>query len=91
MIACVDIICGILLAFVRTRDVGVSSRNVVSRTFPHFSQSMLKPMIFIYASLMYFHASNYFKHVYVFPDLNVLLYIGVIYLCIIIIVMYVTC
>ena len=24
----------------RTREVGVSSRNVVSRTFPHFSQSM---------------------------------------------------
>ena len=45
MIACVDIICGILLAFVRTREVGVSSRNVVSRTFPHFSQSMLTPMI----------------------------------------------
>ena len=45
MIACVDIIlCGILLAFVRTREVGVSSRNVVSRTFPHFSQSMLTPM-----------------------------------------------
>ena len=39
-----DIICGILLAFVRTREVGVSSRNVVSRTFPHFSQSMLTPM-----------------------------------------------
>ena len=45
MIACVDIICGILLAFVRTREVGVSSRNVVSRSFPHFSQSMLTPMI----------------------------------------------
>ena len=45
VIACVDIICGILLAFVRTRDVGVSSRNVVSRTFPHFSQSMLTPML----------------------------------------------
>ena len=46
MIACVtvDIICGILLAFVSTREVGVSSRNVVSRTFPHFSQSMLTPM-----------------------------------------------
>ena len=39
-----DIICGILLAFVRTREVGVSSRNVVSRSFPHFSQSMLTPM-----------------------------------------------
>ena len=37
-------ICGILLAFVCTREVGVSSRNVVSRTFPHFSQSMLTPM-----------------------------------------------
>ena len=44
MIECVDIISGILLAFVRTREVGVSSRNVVSRTFPHFSQSMLTPM-----------------------------------------------
>ena len=28
------------------REVGVSSRNVVSRTFPHFSQSMLTPMSF---------------------------------------------
>ena len=36
--------CGILLAFVRTRENGVSSRNVVSRTIPHFSQSMLTPM-----------------------------------------------
>ena len=46
MIACVDIIlCGILLAFVRTREVGVSSRNVVLRTFPIFSQSMLTPML----------------------------------------------
>ena len=30
--------------FVCTRKVGVSSRNVVSRTFPHLSQSMLTPM-----------------------------------------------
>ena len=30
--------------FVCTSKVGVSSRNVVSRTFPHFSQSMLTPM-----------------------------------------------
>ena len=37
-------ICGNLLAFVHTREVGVSLRNVVSRTFPHFSQSMLTPM-----------------------------------------------
>ena len=37
-------VCGILLVFVHTREVGVSSRNVVSRTFPHFSQSMLTPM-----------------------------------------------
>ena len=66
MIACVDIVCGILLALVRTRDVGENLRNVGSRTFPHFSQSMLTPMIFIYASLMYFYASNYFKHVNVF-------------------------
>ena len=43
VIACMDI-CGILLAFVRTREVAVSSRNVVSRTFPHFSQSILTPM-----------------------------------------------
>ena len=28
-----------------TREVGVSSRNVVLRTFPHFSQSMLTPML----------------------------------------------
>ena len=27
-------------------EVGVSSRNVVSRTFPQFSQSMLTPMAF---------------------------------------------
>ena len=44
MIACVDIICGILLAFVHTREVGASLLNVVSRTFPRFSQSMLTPM-----------------------------------------------
>ena len=31
--------CGILLEFVRAREVGVSSRNVVSRTFPHFSEA----------------------------------------------------
>ena len=37
------ILCGILLAFVRARKVGVTSRNVVSRTFPHFSQAMLTP------------------------------------------------
>ena len=36
--------CGILLAFVHTREVGVSSRNVISHTFPNFSQSMLTPM-----------------------------------------------
>ena len=35
---------GILLAFVHAHDVGMSSRNLVSRTFPQFSQSMLTPM-----------------------------------------------
>ena len=35
---------GILLAFVHAREVDVSSRNLVSRTFPQFSQSMLTPM-----------------------------------------------
>ena len=35
---------GILLAFVHAREVGMSSRNLVSRTFPQFSQSMLTPM-----------------------------------------------
>ena len=40
-------ICGILFTFVRKREVGVSSRNIVSRTFPHFSQSMLTPMLCI--------------------------------------------
>ena len=35
---------GILLAFVHAREVGVSSRNLVSRTFPQFYQSMLTPM-----------------------------------------------
>ena len=34
----------ILSALVRAREVGVSSRNVVSRTFPHFYQSMLTAM-----------------------------------------------
>ena len=28
----------------KIHEVGVSSQNVVSRTFPHFSQSMLTPM-----------------------------------------------
>ena len=37
--------CGIFLAFVPAREVGVSSRNVVSRTFPHFPDSMLTPML----------------------------------------------
>ena len=35
---------GILLGFVNAREVGVSSRNLVSRTFPQFFQSMLTPM-----------------------------------------------
>ena len=35
---------GILLAFVHAREVGVSSRNLVSRTFPQFYRSMLTPM-----------------------------------------------
>ena len=35
---------GILLAFVRAREVGLSSRNLVSRTFPHFFHSMLTAM-----------------------------------------------
>ena len=30
--------------FERACNVGVNSLNVVSRTFPHFSQSMLTPM-----------------------------------------------
>ena len=39
--------CGsvILLAILHAREVGVSSRNLVSRTFPQFYQSMLTPMI----------------------------------------------
>ena len=36
---------GILLAFVHAREVGVSSQNLVSHTFPEFSQSMLTPML----------------------------------------------
>ena len=36
---------GILLAFVHAREVGVSSRNLASRTFPQYSQSMLTPML----------------------------------------------
>ena len=35
---------GILLAFVHAPEVGVSSRNLVSRTFPQFYQSMLTHM-----------------------------------------------
>ena len=35
---------GILLGFVHAREVGVSSRNLVSRTFPQFFRSMLTPM-----------------------------------------------
>ena len=35
---------GILLGFVNAREVGVSSRNLVSRTFPQFFKSMLTPM-----------------------------------------------
>ena len=35
---------GILLGFVNAREVGVSSRNLVSRTFPQFVQSMLTLM-----------------------------------------------
>ena len=35
---------GILLEFVRALKVGVSSRNLVSRTFPQFFQSMLTAM-----------------------------------------------
>ena len=34
----------ILLGFVNAREVGVSSRNLVSRTFPQIFQSMLTPM-----------------------------------------------
>ena len=61
-----DIICGILLAFVRTCEVGVSSRNVVSRTFPHFSQSMLTPMVinFIYCSINV--EKKVLKHVFLY-------------------------
>ena len=37
---------GVLLALVRARrEVGVSSRNVVSRTFPQFFNSRLTPML----------------------------------------------
>ena len=35
----------VFCSHLRTRKVGVSSRNVDSRNFPHFSQSMLTPMI----------------------------------------------
>ena len=34
----------ILLGFVNAREVGVSSRNLVSRTFPQIFKSMLTPM-----------------------------------------------
>ena len=44
VIRCTGTGSGILLAFVHAREVGVSSRNLVSRTFPQFSQSMLTPM-----------------------------------------------
>ena len=35
---------GILLAFVHAREVGVSSRHLVSRTFPHCIHYMLTAM-----------------------------------------------
>ena len=38
----------ILLGFVNAREVGVSSRNLVSRTFPQIFQSMLTPMTMLY-------------------------------------------
>ena len=42
----------ILLGFVNAREVGVSSRNLVSRTFPQIVQSMLTPMLFILLQLV---------------------------------------
>ena len=44
--------------FVCTREVGVSSRNVVSRTFPHFSQSLLTPMKIQYLGYIITHNSS---------------------------------
>ena len=43
----------ILLGFVNAREVGVSSRNLVSRTFPQIFQSMLTPMqtSFVHSSI----------------------------------------
>ena len=38
----------ILLGFVNAREVGVSSRNLVSRTFPQIFQSMLTPMLSVF-------------------------------------------
>ena len=38
----------ILLGFVNAREVGVSSRNLVSRTFPQIFQSMLTPMYLLF-------------------------------------------
>ena len=42
---------GILLGFVNAREVGVSSRNLVSRTFPQIFRSMLTPMWATYLEL----------------------------------------
>ena len=39
----------ILLGFVNAREVGVSSRNLVSRTFPQIFQSMLTPMFYAFS------------------------------------------
>ena len=44
-----------MIAFVHPHEVGVSSRNVVSRTFRHFSQSMLTAMSSLDIELSDFH------------------------------------
>ena len=40
----VYILCLRMCTFARARNVGANLLNVVSRTFPHFSQPMLTPM-----------------------------------------------
>ena len=53
----------ILLGFVNAREVGVSSRNLVSRTFPQIFQSMLTPMLYIVKNLSRRTAPKFGTHV----------------------------
>ena len=57
------VIDGVLLALVRAHcEVGMSSRNVVSRTFPQFFPSRLTPMLLVF----YFSNRVYIFRFFVF-------------------------